>query len=280
MPRRNRPSKEGNDVKSISPSSSTRTIVALLVIVALAIAFWMLLLSPKREEASKLGAEVEQLNAGLAEAQSAVAAGEAARADFAENYQQLVVLGKAVPASDETASLLVQLNRISDRAGISFQDLQLGTADGSETAEEPSTEEVPPEESVAPEEGTGGVQAAAVAPTEAAASLQPLGASVGPAGLSVMPYDLTFSGSFFKVADFIHGLDALIHTDADKVGVDGRLVTIDGFSLAVDSKDSSQLKADFSVTTYLVPPGEGITAGAAPTEPAAENPAATTTDLR
>ena len=59
----------------------------------------------------------------------------------------------------------------------------------------------------------------------------PLGASIGPAGLAVMPYTLTFSGNFFQIADFIHGIDSLVETENAKVGVEGRLVTIDGFSL-------------------------------------------------
>ena len=37
-------------------------------------------------------------------------------------------------------------------------------------------------------------------PTEAAASLMPLGASIGPAGLAVMPYNLIFNGTFFQIA--------------------------------------------------------------------------------
>ena len=68
-----------------------------------------------------------------------------------------------------------------------------------------------------------------------AASTLPLGAAIGPAGLAVMPYELTFTGDFFRVADFIEGLDSLVETTNAKVGVDGRLITIDGFSLDADS---------------------------------------------
>ena len=46
--------------------------------------------------------------------------------DFPDDYQQLVVLGKAVPADDETASLLVQVNRIADDAKVKFQSITLG----------------------------------------------------------------------------------------------------------------------------------------------------------
>lgn len=255
-------------------SASTRTIVAILVFVALAVAFWMVLISPKREKANQLGEQISQLETTLSQSQAAVAAGEAAQAEFPHDYQQLVVLGKAVPVSDESSSLFVQLNHIADRAGVTFESLKVGAADESEPA--PPVEEAAPEGTEAapesegsapPAEETGGVPAAAIA-TESAASLQPIGARIGPAGLSVLPYELAFKGRFSEVADFVKGIDDLIHTRGPKLAVDGRLVTLDGFVLQEDSKRHfPHLNANFSVTTYLVPPGQGITAGASPTEP-------------
>ncbi len=46
-----------------------------------------------------------------------------------------------------------------------------------------------------------------------------------------MPYTLTFDGDFFQIADFIKGLDSLVKTTNEKVAVDGRLMTINGFTL-------------------------------------------------
>ena len=265
--------------------SSSRTIVAILVFVALAVGFWMLLLSPKREKADELSIETEQLQSTLVATQSEVLAGEQARKSFPTDYQQLVVLGKAVPVGDESASLLVQLNHISDRSKVKFLSLQLGTADGS--AAEAPPEEVAPEaepegeSSEIPAEESTGVPAAAVTPTEASAAAAPIGSIVGPAGLSILPYDLTFTGSFFHVADFIHGIDSLIHTSNKTVAVDGRLVTLDGFSLTIDGQAGfPKLTADFSVTTYLVPPGQGITAGASPVEPSSAEPSTVANELR
>ena len=51
-----------------------------------------------------------------------------------------------------------------------------------------------------------------------------------------MPYTLTFNGNFFQIADFIKGLDSLVKTQNEKVAVDGRLITIDGFSLTPDEE--------------------------------------------
>lgn len=247
-------------------SSSNLVVVVVLAAVVLAIAFWMLALSPKREEVAKLGKRVEQVEVSLSQHRAEIAAGEAARKDFADEYQRLVVLGKAVPGDDDTASLLVQVNHIADVSGVRFSNLALSASGGEEAEVSP----VPASE--------GG----SVSPTEAAAAAMPLGAAIGPAGLAVMPYTLTFEGSFFRVADFIKGLDSLVATQAEEVAVDGRLLTVNGFSLQAAPKAGfPALEAAFSVTTYLTPPGEGVTGGASPESPGATEvaPVATTTGV-
>jgi Tfp pilus assembly protein PilO len=242
--------------------SSSLTIVAMLVVAALAIAFWMLLLSPKRDEAAKLGEQVARAESSLAQHQAEAASAEEARARFPVDYQRLVVLGKAVPAGDETASLLVQLSGVADRAKVEFQDISLSSEGGGS-------------EAAAPPAGTTG---APVSATEAAASLLPIGATIGPAGLAVMPYSLTFEGSFFQIADFIRGLDSLVKSHNEDVSVRGRLVTINSFALT-GGEGGSSLTASFSVTTYVTPPAQGTTAGASPSSPAeaSATPASTTT---
>jgi Tfp pilus assembly protein PilO len=251
-------------MKADAKKQTNLLIGAMLLIAVVAGAFWTLVLSPKRDEVKKLDAKVKVLEGSLAQHQSEIAASEEARREFPVDYQRLVVLGKAVPPGDETPSLLVQVNHISEQAGVRFQTLSLqseATAGG-----EPL-----------PTAANGET----VSATEAAASLMPLGSSVGPAGLAVMPYSLTFTGSFFKIADFIHGLDALVKTNNEQVGVNGRLVTINGFSLSENSESEfPALQATFSVTTYLTPPSEGTTAGATtegPAEPVTSVPASTTT---
>jgi Tfp pilus assembly protein PilO len=241
----------------LQAKSSNLVIVAMLVVAGLAAAFWMLVLSPKRDEARKLGEEVERLEASLAQHRQEVASAEGARRHFPADYRRLVVLGKAVPGDDDTASLLVQVNRISEGAGVEFRDLELGSASG---------------------ESSAAASTVGLAPTEATASLLPLGATIGSAGLAVMPYTLTFDGSFFEIADFIKGIDSLVETEAERVAVEGRLLTLDGFSLAADpALGFPALQATFSVTTYLTPPDQGATAGATAVAPAAETAAAVST---
>jgi Tfp pilus assembly protein PilO len=251
-------------------SASNRVIVVMLAVAALAVAFWMLLLSPKREEVAKLDRQVAQQEETLSVHRAEVQRGLEAERAFPVEYQSLVVLGKAAPADDDTASLLVQLNRIAEHAGVRFETFLLAPASGG-AAPEPEAPAAPSAE---------GGPASYPSPTEVAASTLPLGAAIGPAGLAVMPYSLTFKGSFFSLADFIHGLDSLVETKNAKVDVTGRLITINGFDLTADSnKGFPALEASFTVTTYLVPPGQGVTGGASPAspEPATATQVSTTT---
>lgn len=246
----------------IEMSSTNRLIVAMLVVAVLGGAFWMMLLSPKREKANELGAQVTALEASLSQHEAEVAEAEAAREQFPQEYRRLVVLGKAVPGDDDIASLLVQMNRLSAGADGTLRDITLTASGGGETAP-------------APPVGAEGT----VSATEVAASLLPIGAEIGPAGLAVMPYEVTFDGNFSEIADFIKGLDSLVETGGAEVKVDGRLVTIDGFSLAPDPKVGfPALQASFSLTTYLTPPSEGSTESATlPPTTTTATPAAATT---
>jgi Pilus assembly protein, PilO len=258
--------------------SSARPIVAILLVVAVAIAFWMLALSPKRSEADKLEAQIETLNTSVESARSELAQASAAQHTFPAAYHQLVELGQAVPATDETPSLFVELQTIALASGVSFEGIQL-EGEGEVAPEEATTEAT----STATTEGSAatGTPAAEVVPaTEVEASLLPLGASIGTAGLAVMPYTLTFKGEFFGIAKFIGRVDDLVASGKGQMAIDGRLITIGGFSLTTggsEGEESSggggptELQASFNVTTYLTPPGQGITAGATPSAPAEES---------
>lgn len=237
-------------MKAQTKKRTNLLVVAMLVVGALAAAFWMMLLSPKREEAQELSGQIESVQASLVQHRSEAAAAAAAKRSFPRDYGRLVVIGKAVPSGDETPSLLIQLNHLARRVGASFETLSL----------EGGGEEAP------------ATTAETASPTEAEASLLPLGASVGPAGLAAMPYSLTFKGDFFQIASFVEGLDNLVKTTNEDLAVNGRLITVGSFSLApVEGEESgSRLEANFSVTTYVTPPGEGLTGGASPSGPEEE----------
>jgi Tfp pilus assembly protein PilO len=249
-------------------ASSNRLIIAILVVVAIGAAFWMFALSPKRERASQLSEKVEREEVALAENRQLLATAEAARREFPADYEKLVALGKAVPADDEAASLIVDLHAIAERSGIRFQEISL-ESDGEAEATAASSAESEP----AP-------------PTEVGASLLPLGATIGGGGLATMPYKLVFTGRYHEIEEFISGIDSLVDSTSRGVAVNGRLITINGFALETAPNELlPRLKASFSVTTFVTPPGEGGTAGATPLGPATEtetetaSPASATTEV-
>ena len=82
-------------------------------------AFWLVVISPKRDEAASLKDDIDglQLVAGGRRSRRPPPASRPAT-DFRINYRRLVVLGKAVPADGDQAGLLVQLQRLADRSGV------------------------------------------------------------------------------------------------------------------------------------------------------------------
>ena len=271
-------------------SATNRLLLVLLPIVGAVIAFWLLMLAPKRQEASDLETEATDLQARVDEQEQAAAQAEAARHDFPRAYRRLVVLGKAAPEDDDTSSLLVQLDLIAGKSGVAFVSLEAAEGEGAAPAPT-ATPQTPADTATQDEQKVenveGGAAATATPPpaTEAQAALLPIGASIGPAGLPVMKYTLRFEGDFFHLADFLEGLDDLVETRSDgRVGVRGRLVTVDTFELTPSGASEAgaagdvgapttpnpnpTLSADLEITTYLTPADEGITDGASPSGPA------------
>ena len=117
--------------------SNERMIIVGVALVALAVGFYLMVLGPKRDKASELKDQVNQLNGSITAAQQQVSYGEQARKDFPKYYGRMVVLGKAVPAESDTASLLVQLNSLSDQSKVDLRAIALnggGSEGGSGTA--------------------------------------------------------------------------------------------------------------------------------------------------
>jgi Tfp pilus assembly protein PilO len=255
--------------------------VVMGVIVAIVLAgFYFKVVSPKRQKASSLSTDITMLQSQIAEQQQVAQFAEDARQHFPAYYGRLVVLGKAVPADADTPSLLVQLNTLADRTGVKFNGLELSADSGSASTAAPAAPSTTtPSDGSTPSDSsstsastpTAGTTTPTAA-TEATAANLPLGAAVGTAGLPVMPYDLTFEGSYFDVANFLKGIDDLVHMrGTGQVSADGRLLTVGGFSLALAENETPgpnpKLEVSLSVTSYLTPSDQGATAGASPSGP-------------
>jgi Tfp pilus assembly protein PilO len=271
--------------------SNERMIIVGVAVVALAVGFYLMVLGPKRDKASELKDQVNQLHASITAAEQQASYGEQARKDFPKYYGRMVVLGKAVPAESDTASLLVQLNSLSDQSKVDLRAIALnggGSEGGSGTATSsaPSAPTSPTgaastastastSSSAAPTSTTGSSSTSTAVPaTEATAAALPIGSVVGPAGLPTFPYTLTLKGSYFDIGNFIGKIDGLVKpvSGGDQLSPDGRLLTVDGFGLKVlDLAASPQLDATFTVTAYASGQ-QGLTAGASSSGPAPVSP--------
>jgi Pilus assembly protein, PilO len=252
--------------------TTDRAILGSVLVLVLIGAFWFLVLAPKRKEAREVSDRKAQLEQQVAGQEQVADFAEQARQEFPKYYGRMVVLGKAVPNAADSASLLVQVSKVSGDAGVEFKAIELGQGSGGAAPPPPppSPTEGEPTATEAPGSETTTSTTTPAPATEASAANLPIGSTVGPAGLGTLPYDLIFSGHFFDVADFISGMDELIDIKhATVVAPDGRLLTIDGFALTADPIDGfPKLQANFAVTAYATPSDQGLTLGATPGGPA------------
>jgi Tfp pilus assembly protein PilO len=278
--------------------SDKAVVVGVVMAVILAV-FYLKVLGPKRDDASSLKKDISALHGQIVQQQQVAAFAEDARQHFPTYYSRLVVMGKAAPTDADTPSLLVELNSIAKRTGVSFGGLQLDSGGDTSSTASSSSSSTPPSGTSSTGTSTTSTtsttatstpattSATPAAATEANAASQPLGATVGAAGLPTMPYTLTFEGSYFDIADFLNGVDDLVHVRGGaEVTANGRLLTIDGFTMTPPQSSSStsgqsssstsghvsasdpKLQVTISVTSYLTPADQGLTAGATPGGPA------------
>ena len=108
-----------------------RTVIMVVLALGAIVAGWLLVVSPKRSQASALGGQVTSVQSQLTSARSQVAAGEEARTAFAGQYAQLARLGEAVPPSDDIPSLIYQVQSAAQAAHVSLRALQLSPGSSS-----------------------------------------------------------------------------------------------------------------------------------------------------
>ena len=195
---------------------SSKTVLSVLGVIALAGAFWLLLIGPKREKASELSEQAVVVSAEVARfGGPARRSRRSAKGNFLPTTGSSCLLGKAVPAEADTPSLLVQLNGLSRRAETSFRQHRALWGRTSECRRS--------------------------RPGENRRICLPLAAAVGTGpDLPAMPYTIEFSGGFFQIANFIEGLDSLSRPRIRSRATRGRLVMIDGFTLTPARKKAKR----------------------------------------
>jgi hypothetical protein len=280
---------------------TSRDRIAAIVVgaVVLLAAFWFLALSPKRKDAQTLSDNIAQAQQRLDTARQATAVASAARERYDADYATVAKLGKAVPADDDVASLVYQLDHASRGVHIDFRSIKLDSTGSSAPAAAPAAAQAaavsqasgsttttpasstPPassssSSSTSAPAGGSTTPATGVPASQSAAAGLPPGSTVGSAGFPTMPFSFVFDGSFFNMERFFTGVQRFAALNGGSLAVRGRLLTVDAFSLTASRFGFPKIKASISATAYLVPEGEGVTAGATPQGPGAATPASTT----
>src|SRR5947209_7679899 len=179
-----------------------RTVVIVLAVLVVLAGGWMLIVSPKRKEAKTVEAKVSAAQSEVSVAEGQLSDARAAQAQYATSYSAVVNLGKAVPPSEEVASLVYQLEEASNLRHVSFNSIVSGGS------------------------GTAG----ASAPTAPAAT------TAASAGFTQMPFTFVFSGGFFSLERLFRQLTAFTtHRGSDGLRVSGRLLTIQSVKLGPES---------------------------------------------
>jgi hypothetical protein len=229
---------------------TTRDRIVIMVVLAVGavVAGWLLVVSPKRQEAASLSTQISSVQAQLDSVRSQVAAGETARTAFAGQYAQLARLGEAVPPDDDVPSLIYQVQSAAQAAHVSFRGLQLAPGAGGSTS------------SSSPKPSTG--------PAASTTGHLPPGAAVGSAGLPTEEFTFTLGGNFFHLSDFFNRLENFVISHDNRLLISGRLMTINAINLAPGATGFPQITATVSATTYIVPATQGPLGGATPAGPA------------
>ncbi|HEU4975998.1 MAG TPA: type II secretion system protein GspM [Baekduia sp.] len=236
-----------------------RTVLIVLAVAAAIAAFWFLAISPKRKDADALTTQIQTAQQRLDVARQSASDAAAARGRYERDYATVARLGKAVPVEDDVPSLVYQLQSTAQANHIDFRSIKLASSTGA-----------------APSSSTSSATSSATGASAIAAALPP-GATVGAAGFPTMPFTFDFRGSYFNMQRFLRSINGLTAIHGKSIDVNGRLLTVDGVSLAAAPEGFPKVEATVAATAYLVPADEGLTAGASPAGPGGATATASTT---
>ena len=193
-----------SSLRALTPRD--RMVLMVVVLAAAIVGSWLLVVQPKRSEASKLGDQLKVAQTQLQTAQQQVQAGLAAKASFARSYTQLARLGEAVPADDNVPSMILQLQNAAATDHVDFRTLDVSADSSSSTTPTAATT------------------------TQAVTGTLPPGAAVGSAGFPIESFTFTFRGNFFHLSSFLGRVQRFVVTKNHQVTVSGRLLTLNAIS--------------------------------------------------
>lgn len=301
----------------MSLTDRDRRILLILIPVVVVIAYWFLILGPKRDDLKTARDEQHTAESARDQAVAQAAQLEKARQTFAADYAAVVRLGKAIPDNVDSPSLLVQLDRASHGTHIDFNSVTFGeraaatvpttttatsgpaqpngnaaaggapasTGLGSATESAGNAVNQGNQASSNVNSASGGTTTTSTTTTTATAGTA--APATTSASLDSVALTFNFTGTYFDLADFFHRLKRFVYVANNQIFVRGRLLTIDtltfapggtpGATAATTSSSKSELTATLGATVYLSPKAEGGVTGGATPQGPAGSTTTTTT---
>lgn len=108
-------------VGALMSSRRAQVVAAAVLVVVYLLAAWFLFVAPKRAEAGRLQGEVTAAEARLAEARAGVGRPRGAQSRVSDLFS----LAKAMPASGDQASLLLELDLLAHAAGVTIASVSM-----------------------------------------------------------------------------------------------------------------------------------------------------------
>jgi len=246
-------------------SARDRIVVAVLAGVVALAAFWFLGLAPKRKQIAAADGQIAAQQERLQKAQAVLAGAQQAKQAYPANSAEVARLGTAVPADDNVASLVYELQGVARGAKIAFRSIKLNGGTSNATTPAAGAAASSATGSTGSTGSTGASTTGAAAPaTQVAASQLPPGAVVGTAGLATLPFTFTFQGSYLDMQRFVDRVNRFVAVKGEDITVTGRLLTVDGIALTPSPNDPGQVKATIAATAYLAPQAGDASATGAP----------------
>ncbi len=223
-----------------------RLVVSVLVAAAALAVVWIGVVSPKRKDASQLGAKLTLAQGQLGAAQAQLASAKSAESSYPENFRVVKSLYKAVPSNAAVPHLLVALDKSSHYKRVDFKVITVTSSGGAASA---------------------------------AASATAL-----PGGLSPVGFTFTFNGGYIALQHFLGSISRYTLLKGNTVVAHGRLLTIQSVALtpaqtaaagATASATPSGTTAAVTATAYTQMPA--TTAAPITSTTTASTPAATGT---
>jgi len=204
----------------------------LAIVVAMAAVLggaWFGLLAPKRAESAKVADQIVAAEGELAAADQLTAQALAAQKSYAQDAAAVARLGQAVPADEQTASLLYQLDSAAGNSKVKLESIS------------PTTTAVP------------GAAAA--------------GAPGLPPGVTELSLALSFSGRFADLQRFLRRAHSNTSVNGEAIRVQGRLLSIKSVQLTPRDDDNGRVSATVQAVAYVATPAAPAAAPTTPGSP-------------